>query len=82
MTSESLKVNSISPAQAISVACPHRLGRCEPCEIYLLGQSILDSTQLLEGDRLYFYSSPGAKPLVAELKLADSFIPFLPEVAK
>lgn len=82
MTSEPSRADQIFPDAATSQICPPHQEKSSPREIRLLGRNILDNSELREGDRLYLYVSLECKPLVAELKLADSFIPFLPTLKR
>jgi len=42
-------------------------------EMHLIGHSSLDSSQSLDGDRLYLDANAVAQPLVVEFRLADSY---------
>lgn len=73
-----ITASQVFPVEAIEPSLPFHQETRAPQEIRLLGQCILNSMELRVGDRLYLYVDLESTPLVAELKLADSFIPFLP----
>jgi hypothetical protein len=77
IASESAKAIQDSLDEAKPKALLRRQEKCEFREIYVLGPSSLDSSQPQEGGRLYLFSEIECKPLVAELRLADSSMSFL-----
>jgi hypothetical protein len=51
---------------------PSKLGEFPLREFHLVGHTTLDSNELRHGDHWYLYENVGKKPLLVEVKWADS----------
>ena len=51
---------------------PSKLGEFPLREFHVVGHTTLDSNELRHGDHWYLYENVGKKPLLVEVKLADS----------
>jgi hypothetical protein len=51
---------------------PSKLGEFPLREFYVVGHTTLDSNELRHGDHWYLYENVGKKPLLVEVKWADS----------